>query len=174
VDLDNDGLLDLVVDHAGTTRIFRNLGNFRFEEVKSFKGGARPALADFNEDGLLDLACVGGPPGVRVFLNRTQTANGWLEVKVKGTEGNVCGIGSLIEVFRTRKLGDRTAYVGMQHVVAENQNHVPLEPHFGLGQEAAADVRVTLPAGEVLEAKDVKAGTRLVADFAAGKMAEKK
>jgi len=173
-DMNNDGLIDLVVDHAGRTRIFINLGGFKFEEVKGFGAGARPALADFNEDGLLDLACVGGPSGVQVFLNRTRTASGWLEVKVKGTEGNVCGIGALIEVFKTGKLGDRTAYVGMQHVVAENQNHVPLVPHFGLGQEPAVDVRVTLPTGEVLETRGVKARTRLVADFAGGKTAEKK
>jgi hypothetical protein len=173
VDLDNDGLIDLIVADgtSGKYRIFRNLGDLKFEEVTSFKvsTGHEPrfAAADFNEDGLLDLAALSGPNQLVVLLNRTQNSNRWLEVKVKGTEGNVCGIGALIEVFRTHKLGDRTACVGMQHVVAENQNHVPLEPHFGLGQEAAVDVRVTLPTGEVLEAKDVKAKTRALADFQA-------
>jgi hypothetical protein len=76
-----------------------------------------------------------------------------------------CGIGALVEVFRAGTLGDKSAYLGMQRVSAENQNHVPLVTHFGLGAEEAADVRVTLPTGEVLEAGNVKAKSRLAADF---------
>jgi len=80
-------------------------------------------------------------------------------------------VGSLVEVYKSGRLGHRTAYIGMQHVTAENDSHMPLAPHFGLGQEPAADLRVTLPTGEVLETKGVKARTRLLADFIARKIA---
>jgi len=169
VDLDNDGLLDVVLgDAAKGYRVFHNLGNFRFEEVAVLPPNARfarPAAADLNEDGLMDLVVNEGKMGFTIYLNRTRSANGWLEVAVKGKGGNTCGVGALIEVFKTGKLGDRTAYVGMQHVTAENDNHVPIAPHFGLGQDPAVDVRVTLPTGEVLEAKGVKAKSRFTADF---------
>jgi len=172
VDLDNDGLIDLIVGDgpAHRVRAFRNLGNFRFEEVEMPKSAAgtnevRFAVADFNEDGLADLALNGGPNGVRVFLNRSETQNGWLELTVRGTEGNPCGIGALVEVFKPGRLGDTNAYVGMQHVLAENHNHIPLTPHFGLGRQKSVDVRVTLPTGQVLEAKELAAGTRALADF---------
>jgi len=92
-------------------------------------------------------------------------------VAAKGKDGNTCGVGSLVEVYKSGRLGHRTAYIGMQHVTAENDSHMPLAPHFGLGQEPAADLRVTLPTGEVLETKGVKARTRLLADFIARKIA---
>jgi hypothetical protein len=177
-DLDNDGLLDVVLgDAVKGYRVFHNLGNFKFEEVAVLPPGARfarPACADLNEDGLLDLVVNEGKVGFTVYLNRTRGAGGWIEVAVKGNEGNTCGVGSLVEVFKAGKLGDRAACVGMQHVTAENDNHVPIAPHFGLGQEAAVDLRVTLPTGEVLDAKGVTAKSRLTADFAAGRITDKK
>ena len=171
VDLNNDGLIDVVVGDANRTyRVFRNLGDFRFKEIATLRPGARmarPASADINEDGLMDLVVNEGKVGLTLYTNRSTDTGGWVEVAVNGLDGNTGGVGALVEVFKAGKLGDRTAYVGMQHVPAENDNHVPLAPHFGLGPEKAVDVRVTLPTGEVLEAKDVKTTSRIVADFVA-------
>jgi FG-GAP-like repeat len=176
-DLDNDGWLDLVVGDGANykVRVFQNLGGRKFQEVelKSKVHGhqVRFAVADFNEDGLPDMAVNGGTAGVQVFLNRSTSPHGSIDVAVKGTAGNPSGIGALVEVFRE---GDPKTYVGMQHVVAENNNHVPLAPHFGLGNAARVDIRVTLPTGEVLEAKAVSSRTRVLADFQAGKIEAQK
>lgn len=169
VDFDNDGLIDVVIgDAIRGYRVFRNLGGFRFEQVALLKPGARmarPATADINEDGLMDLIVNEGRRGFTIYTNRSENVYGWIEVAVRGPEGNRSAVGALVEVFRTGRLGDRSALLGMQHVSAANDNHVPLAPHFGLGSETAADVRVTLPRGKVIEAKGLKAKTRVVADF---------
>jgi len=171
-DLDNDGLLDVVLgDALKGYRVFRNLGGFRFRQLAVLRPAARmarPAAADLNADGLMDLVCNEGPVGMTVYMNRTANANGWLEVAVRGVGANPSGVGALVEVFEAGKLGDRSACVGLQHVTAENDNHVPLAPHFGLGRRASVDVRVTLPTGQALTAKGLKARTRATADFVAG------
>jgi len=178
VDFDNDGLLDVVIgDALSGYRVFRNLGDFRFQAVAVLRPGARmarPASADINEDGLMDLIVNEGRRGLTIYTNRSKNANGWIELAVRGPEGNLSGVGSLVEVFRPGKFGDRSALLAMQHVCAENDNHVPLAPHFGLGKEPAADVRVTFPGGKTAEARGVKANTRIFADFETGKVAEKK
>lgn len=62
-DFDNDGLEDIVITYAGDDhRVYRNLGNARFEDVTArtnlggsgLVGGPATAL-DFDRDGLLDL-----------------------------------------------------------------------------------------------------------------------
>lgn len=60
-DLNNDGLADLVIASTHQDYIFKNLGNFEFEQVKTFTETALNAwtshisVIDINHDGLLDL-----------------------------------------------------------------------------------------------------------------------
>jgi len=173
-DLDNDGLLDVVIgDALAGYRVFHNRGEFQFDEVTVLPPAARmarPAAADLDEDGMMDLVLNEGKQGLTIYLNRTRNDNGWLEVVVKGPAGNRNGAGALVEVFQAGKLGDRSAHVGTQHVTAESDNHVPITPHFGLGCHDRVDVRVTLPGGRKLEAASVRAKTRMLADFPAGRI----
>lgn len=79
-DVDGDGLPDLfIVAKCGPSRLFRNLGNFRFEDITAAAGVAGPAdpehwqqgaaLADIDNDGDLDLAvCRWGAPNL-LYLN---------------------------------------------------------------------------------------------------------
>ncbi len=60
-DLNNDGLQDVVICGVGQNHIFKNLGNYKFEELvnesitdsKVLSYGCSPA--DFNNDGMMDL-----------------------------------------------------------------------------------------------------------------------
>src|SRR5258708_39459860 len=61
-DYDNDGLVDVFVAAVGGNRLFRNLGNGKFEDVtaKSAVGGdgswsTSAAFVDIDNDGRLDL-----------------------------------------------------------------------------------------------------------------------
>lgn len=90
-DFDNDGLPDIYfTGNLVENRLYRNLGNFRFEDVTERAGVACPdswstgvSIADVNADGLADIyVCKAGPPageridgmtGVRhneLFINR--------------------------------------------------------------------------------------------------------
>ncbi len=62
-DIDGDGLPDLYfTSNVGPNRLYRNLGNYRFEDITERAGVADPAgwktgvtMADVNGDGLLDI-----------------------------------------------------------------------------------------------------------------------
>ncbi|WP_255463258.1 FG-GAP-like repeat-containing protein [Microbulbifer sp. YPW1] len=78
-DFDNDGLIDIFVDSGNLepSKLYRNLGNNRFEDVAGAAGvklenhrGSGPTFADVNGDGWLDLF-VGGieGDGNKLFIN---------------------------------------------------------------------------------------------------------
>jgi enediyne biosynthesis protein E4 len=57
-DLDNDGFTDLVLTTYGGTQLIRNYGDGTYGKVESFtddRWGSSAALADFDEDGALDI-----------------------------------------------------------------------------------------------------------------------
>ena len=84
VDFDGDGLLDLLLGESlayGSTkhsRLLRNLGNFRFDDITA-KVGLPPlpalgvAVGDVNNDGWPDLLFVAADGGNRLFLNERGT-----------------------------------------------------------------------------------------------------
>ncbi len=81
VDFDGDGLLDLLVGECyfqggqSRSKLFRNLGNYKFENVTTKVGlpekvtGFGVAACDVNNDGWPDLFLAGRQGGNRLFLN---------------------------------------------------------------------------------------------------------
>ncbi len=83
-DFDNDGLPDFyVTSPLGGNRLFRNLGDFRFDDVTESAGvldtnfwGTGAAFVDINNDGLLDIyACAYRMPN-RLYLNQGKGPDG--------------------------------------------------------------------------------------------------
>jgi Tfp pilus assembly protein PilF len=144
LDFDNDGHLDLVI--AGETRqtsaknlnvlLFHNDGNGVFEDVsfllpKNLPPISRVNVADYNEDGDLDLFLSEKKGHIRLLRNDGGNANRYLKVQLVGLrtgsgKNNYFGIGAKIEV----KAGELY------------QSHVVSKPvsHFGLGQKTKSDV----------------------------------
>jgi len=84
-DIDGDCARDAVLNSEGGLRVMRNRRNATFADMTQAAGlpldfvCAAAAVADVNEDGLTDLV-IGGPSGVRLYLNRTdpEAPSRWL------------------------------------------------------------------------------------------------
>ena len=166
-DVNNDGLMDLFVskgnvgevpDYAAKdpSNLFLGRPDGMYAEaseaagIVSFDRGRGAALADFNQDGLLDLVEVFLGAPVRVWRNvgagtidAPAPMGNWLAVRLGQPGGNRDAIGAIIE----RKVGDtvtrRETSVGGGHIGGQLG-----WTHLGLGAATEAQVRVTWPDGE--------------------------
>ncbi|MCG8605750.1 CRTAC1 family protein, partial [bacterium] len=144
LDFDNDGFLDLLVvgeptiPNPGRSSVFlfRNDGTGKFEDKSgllpdNLQTAKKISLADYNEDGDLDIFLITQNGEIRLLRNDGGNANKWLKIRLRGLrtgsgKNNHFGIGAKIEV----RAGDL-----YQVRVVDN----PVT-HFGLGQRLKADV----------------------------------
>jgi len=175
-DFDNDGLLDLwvvngdtleeTIDHVPTLKaqpmhLFQNQTKQGFFEVGQIAlGDALPnfvgrggASADFNQDGLVDLAVQGQSGTLRLLQNTAAQTNQWVGLQLRQKQHNRFALGARVEVI-----------MGAEHhflqTGAENsylsQNEDIL--HIGLGQHTKIDtVKVNWPDGQTSETHDLAA-----------------
>ncbi len=141
-DFDNDGHLDLLVvgePRGGSGRgvfLFRNDGTGRFEEASRFlprdlEGARGLTVADYNEDGDLDIFLAASDGRVRLLRNDGANVNHYFKIELVGLgegsgKNNRFGIGARVEV----RAGDLF------------QVRVVTAPvtHFGFGHRLKADV----------------------------------
>ena len=131
-DFDNDGLLDLyftTVYPGDQSVLCRNLGAWKFEEIKNAAGLTLPqtyqaAWADFDNDGSLDLLT-----GGKLFRNPGNPGQHWLKVRLEGSgKSNKSAIGAQVRV----RLENQTLTRQVEGATGQgNQNELTL--HFGLG-----------------------------------------
>ncbi len=162
-DFDNDGDLDCFVgnDDNQTNRYYRNEGDGTFTRITTlamvnFFGSQRSSsVADYDDDGDLDLF-VNGPTTSRgLFQNDTANGNGWLSVTLVGTVSNRSAIGAKLRIKAT-VFG--VSSWQMREVSAQNafNGHSSLRQHFGLGDASTVDsLRVEWPLGGVTELTDL-------------------
>ena len=165
-DFDNDGQKDIftangeILDNSMEilhrpsplpNALFRNLGNLAFEDVSARAGDAftRPAahrgaaFGDFNNDGKIDIAVsvINGP--AQLFINRSETHNHWILLKLVGTKSNRDGLGARIKL--ATPLG--TQYNQATTAVGYNSSS-DKRVHFGLGSANTIDkIEVSWPSG---------------------------
>lgn len=153
VDLNNDGILDLVLYEyrAGSgSRVLQGLGGGRFKEVLTTNAGSGQVVADFNGDGLLDIISSEPKRGLHVYLNQSTPTGHWLELTAKGPAKNTFAVNAVAEVFPAGKMGQNGARLGQATFGSAN---MPL--HFGLGAVDKVDVRVTYNGKVAQELKDI-------------------
>ncbi len=188
VDLDHDGVLDLVVnnghvyDNAGQVDppatwaqpplLFRGQGKARFEDVlakqpaefRRARVGRGLACGDLDDDGDQDLVLMALNGPAEVFENVGGERGAWLSVRCVGTRRDSTAIGARVEVLagdfaRSAQVRSGGSYLGQSE----------LRVHFGLGARERVDlVRVHWPGGGVDEARDVAARQHLVVVEGAG------
>jgi hypothetical protein len=154
-DFDNDGWQDLMVAGSGYTSsvaLYRNLGGLRFARMNVNLGPsgsgsqaykARAAVADFDNDGRLDIVKTQAGSNVGVWRNNTATGGkNWMKVRVRGPALNSDGIGATVRWFAagTQNL---IAHMEIQTGVMHPQTWL----HAGLGNATSVDVVVRYPHG---------------------------
>ncbi len=141
-------------------RFFHNLGDGTFRESGAQAGldndldGRGIAMADFDNDGLLDLYQTNANQPALLHHNLTRGAGSWLELKLEGSESNRDAIGARVTVTAAGESYLREVNGGNAYA---SQSTTRL--HFGLGQAKRIDaVEIRWPNGQVekLAAEDGK------------------
>jgi hypothetical protein len=169
MDYDNDGWKDLLLvnghvypevdrqkldeTYAEPTVLLRNGGNGTFADVTASVGdalaGPRPgrglAVADYDNDGDLDVLIASVNAYPCLLENRGGNANHWLTVRLVGRKSNRDGIGARVTVTaggvsRVEEVRSGASYL----------SHSDFRAHFGLaGTTSNATVEVRWPGGQV-------------------------
>jgi hypothetical protein len=138
-------------------RVFANLGNSRFAEVHG-AGLERAAMhrgaafADFDGDGLVDVAVTRIGEPAALFRNTSRTANHWLAIRLVGRTSNRDGIGAMIRVkgsSGSEQWNRVTTAVGY----GSSSDRIA---HFGMGKDARAEqIEIRWPGGDTQVLRDV-------------------
>ena len=176
MDYDNDGARDLfmanghVLDnieryHADTRYaepklMFHNNGHGIFENVSDLLGpdfqlprvSRGAAIADFDNDGDLDILVNNNGQAPQLLRNDAGNANHWLEILLIGTKSNRDGVGARVKL----SAGDLMLYEqrkgGMSYQSAQDPRL-----HFGLGPQSSVDaIEIVWPSGSVTKLANLK------------------
>lgn len=188
MDYDNDGWHDLfmanghVLDnieryhedtkYAEPKMMFRNMGLGVFENVSEQLGpdfqlprvSRGAAVADFDNDGDLDILVNNCGQAPQLLRNDGGNANHWLEIFLIGTKSNRDGVGARVKV----SAGDPVVYDqrkgGMSYQSAQDPRL-----HFGLGQSAIVDsIEIVWPSGTTTKLANVKSDQIIAVKEGAG------
>jgi len=150
--------------------LFQNKGDFQFESVGNAWGLSEPtysngaAYADFDNDGDLDLILNNLNGVARLYQNtivdNTRADAKFLQLQLKGPQGNPQGIGTRIWVYRDGQLS-----YGEQELQRGYLSSVDPVVHFGLGSKKIDSVVVVWPGGQMQVMRDVSANTRITASY---------
>jgi len=151
--LDNIALYHREVGYGEPKLMFRNLGKGHFEKVSEQLGpdfmkptvGRGSAVADYDNDGDLDIAVANRGEDAQLLRNDGGNRNNWLEVMLVGTRSNRDGVGASLKLVSEGFTQHAQRKGGMSYMSA----HDP-RVHFGLGQrKSIEELEITWPSGLV-------------------------
>ncbi|MEP6728467.1 MAG: CRTAC1 family protein [Bacteroidota bacterium] len=124
--------------------LFKNKGNLAFENVSqawgfedsTFSNGA--AIADFDNDGDMDLVINNLDQEALLYENTTDKKNNFIELKLEGPVTNRDGIGAKISLYYGGKMQQYFEQKTVRGYLSSNDPRV----HFGLGKTPVIDSMV--------------------------------
>ena len=168
-DFDNDGYQDLFVanghvypqveqlergaSYGQKNQLFLNDGDGRFAEATAEAGpgfaseqsSRGAALADFDNDGDLDIAVHNLDSTPSLLRNDSPGRNHWLIVRVQGVESNRDGIGAVVAIETHIGTQLREIRAGSSFLAQDD-----IRAHFGLGRESLVRrLEVHWPSGQI-------------------------
>lgn len=175
-DFSNDGRKDLFTANAAIldnsmeiehrpyeqpNSLFRNLGHMTFSDVsgtagKSFKMPAAhrgAAFGDLNNDGRVDIVVtvLNGPP--EILMNKTETPNHWILLKLVGVRDNRDGLGTKVKITTAHGVQYNQATTAVSYNSSSDKR-----VHFGLGEDTVIkEIELLWPTGVRQVISDVKA-----------------
>jgi hypothetical protein len=177
IDYDNDGARDVfmanghIMDnielyHAETRYaepklLYRNNGRGAFENVSDKLGpdlqlprvSRGAAVADFDNDGDLDVLVSNNGQEPQLLLNDSGAKNRWLELALIGTRSNRDGVGARVKVVA----GDLVLHDQRKGGRSYQSAH-DTRLHFGLGARSMVDlIEIRWPSGSVDTLKNIEA-----------------
>jgi hypothetical protein len=124
--------------------------------IASLHRGRGAVLADFNADGLLDLAVVNRVAPLEVYRNTTADAGNWLSIQPRQQGINTRAIGGWIELMDDYGLQLRELTIGGGHA-----SGILGPQHFGLNKAKTVSFRIIWPDGTHSEWTKAKPNQRL-------------
>ena len=158
-DVNNDGLADLFVVKGNVAEMpdfaLEDPNNLLLQRADGTFGeagdragvastaiGRGGALVDLNLDGLVDMVVVNRWRSAELWRNASEGAGNWLQLRLLQREANPDAVGAWIEV--------RCGGVTLRREITVGGGHAGGHSgwwHFGIGAEAAADIRIVWPDG---------------------------
>jgi hypothetical protein len=126
--------------------LFRNKGGIQFENVSeawgfkdsTFSNGA--AVADFNNDGKLDLVINNLDGEADIYKNISASNNNYLRLKLEGPQKNPDGMGTKISLYYDGKMQQFFQQKTVRGYLSCNEPAV----HFGVGKKDKIDSAIIL------------------------------
>ncbi|MGK2863253.1 MAG: VCBS repeat-containing protein [Chitinophagaceae bacterium] len=140
--------------------LFRNKGDLQFENVSerwgftdsTFSNGA--AVADFDNDGDLDLVINNLDEEALLYENISAGDNHYLRIKLEGPEKNMDGIGARVTVYYDGKMQQSFQQKTVRGYLSSNEAIV----HFGIGKTKNIDsILIAWPDGKESIVQDIDA-----------------
>ena len=185
-DYDNDGRLDIFCTNGHVTDnvelydpqltykqsdlLYQNIGGGKFKDVSAESGpafrikhvGRGAAVADFDNDGDLDIVIADCGGQALLYRNDGGNRNHWLAIKARGRESNRFGLGSKVRVTaggvtQYREINPSGSYLSTSD----------MRLYIGLGKEAVVQrLEIEWPLGKKQVLENVPAGQILNLDEA--------